>query len=484
MSEVFIEYNIGKNDYPHIPENYYPYGYQCKYTEDIRDESGEIGRNVYFYPPHEKEVLQIFKLQDGDEEEFSLIKEEDNGESFELMSGEMVNGILEGYCKIYEPDSGLVFEGNWSNNKRCGTCIEYDYECVSFQGNYRNDKRNGYGWEYDQNELQREGVWIDGVYQQVYSIVWEENFVGVGLGMHISLKDNDTYITTVQWEEGKCNGRALTYSKNENRVIQERVYMHGDDIDVVPISQPASRSGVLTLKNGCVWKGEISLDMACGEGSLYSPDGTLLYSGGMFRNRRFGRGKSFYPNGQVSFEGLWSEDVRMGNGRAWSESGELQQEGVWVNDAFAERVLSVPNDADCVRSTVMLRELSIGENALNEVVEVDFRRYALLERVRIGANSLKEVSELNFSNLQRLRSLEIGEDACTLCARLISPLQAPKDRLDLQAKSLSLNEGRVREEMKRMVISNCPALETVVLEKNACSDFLICTIEGEREERV
>ena len=222
-------------------------------------------KNVYFLPPHEKEVLQIYNYGEGDLEEFSLVEEQENGESFVLMTGEMMDGVLEGYCQIFEPDKGLVFEGNWSNNMRCGTCVEYDYECVSFQGNYRNDKRNGYGWEYDQDELQREGVWIDGVYQQAYRIVWEENFVGVGLGMHITLTDNDTHITTVRWEDGKCNGRALTYSKNENRVIQERVYMHGDDIDVVPISQPAARRGVLKFPNGSTWEGDISLDAACGE---------------------------------------------------------------------------------------------------------------------------------------------------------------------------------------------------------------------------
>ena len=439
-------------------------------------------KNVYFLPPHEKEVLQIYNYGEGDLEEFSLVEEQENGESFVLMTGEMMDGVLEGYCQIFEPDKGLVFEGNWSNNMRCGTCVEYDYECVSFQGNYRNDKRNGYGWEYDQDELQREGVWIDGVYQQAYRIVWEENFVGVGLGMHITLTDNDTHITTVRWEDGKCNGRALTYSKNENRVIQERVYMHGDDIDVVPISQPAARRGVLNFPNGSTWEGDISLDAACGEGSLFSPEGTLLYRGGMFRNRRFGRGTSFHPNGKPAFEGLWSEDVRMGDGRSFTERGEVEKEGVWVDDAFAERVLDVPSGTDAVRCTVLLRELSVGDNALNEVVELDFRRFALLERVRIGANSLKELGELNFSNLQRLRSVEIGEDACTLCARLISPLHAPKERQDLQAKSLSLNEGRVREEMKRMVIANCPALESVVLERNACSDFLNCTIEGGRGE--
>lgn len=428
-------------------------------------------------------MLQIFQVGEGGLQEFSLQKEEENGESFELMTGEMIDGVLEGYCQIYEPGRGLVFEGNWSNNMRCGTCIEYDYECVSFQGNYRNDKRNGYGWEYDQNELQREGVWIDGVYQQTYRIVWEENFVGVGLGMNISLADDDTYITTVRWEDGKCNGRALTYSQKANRVVQERVYMHGDDIDTVPISQPAAQPGELKLPDGTVWKGDVSQGMACGEGALFSAEGALLYRGGMFRNRRFGRGTSFFASGRPRFEGLWSEGVRMGDGRELSEAGEVEREGVWVDDQFAERVLAVPSGADFVRCTALLRELRIGENALNEVVELDFREFALLERVEIGANSLKEVGELNFSNLQRLRRLAIGEDACTLCARLISPLHAPKERTDLRAKSLSLNEGRVREEMKRLVIANCPALESVVLERNACSDFLSCTIEGGRGAR-
>lgn len=408
---------------------------------------------------------------------FSLLQYS-NGAVNTLMKGEMVNGLVDGYCQIYDPDGELIFEGTWSEGKRNGTCIEYEYGSVSFQGTYRNDKRNGYGWEYHENELQREGEWVDGVYQQVYKLVWEDNFVGSGLGMCISSND-DLLITTVRWEDGKCNGQAFTYSKKENRVIQGRLYMHGDDIDVSPIAPPTLTDGVVRLPDGTTWKGTVSLDVAMGEGEIYSADNHLVYRGSMFRNSRYGHGISYHANGKPCYDGLWSNNVRMGDGKEYDENGELLKEGVWINDEFAVDELNVPNGAEFVHSTVMLRRFIIGDDALNSIIEVDFQQYSLLEVFEVGNRSLQEVTELNFSNLQQLRTIRIGEDSCTLCVRIVSPMTVAKENIALRAKTLSMNENRVREEMKRMVITNCPLLESVVLERNACSDFLSFVIEGD-----
>ena len=431
---------------------------------------------IHFKSPHQKEYLVIQSLDGKRTGHFTLYIEGDE-EPFALMIGEFVNGRIEGYCEVYDEEKGKVFEGTWVDGKRCGTCIECDFGNVSFQGAYRNDKRNGYGWEYHNNELQREGIWVDGVYQTTYFITKQVNFSNSGLGMTITRKDNDLQIITCPWEENRPNGKAYAYSVQQNKVTKSLLYLHGDAIEDIDDNLPTSFStGTLVFPSNCYWKGSIANGEACGEGSLFSPDGQLLYKGTMFRNMRYGTGQS-YVNGQLEYDGMWSFDVRMGNGTSFVH-GKPHEQGVFIDDMFAYPTLDLQTRRDPLLTHVLLRVFRIGDHLLNDIVEIDFTQLALLEELAIGDESLKELNELNVTGLQCLRSLQVGRNALTQCITLLSPANLAKDKKELVGRTISNNEQRIRAEMKRFVVARCPALQSIVLKQGACSDFYACVIEG------
>ena len=427
------------------------------------------------------DVLECTVLNGALNGRFALYSEE-NGESYIQMEGTMENGKINGVCEIFDQYKGKIFEGTWEDGKRCGTCIEYEFGNVSFQGSYCNDKRNGYGWEYHDNELQREGEWRNGVYQQTYEITNQVNFVDSGLGMIISDVEGEFLITCVPWEDSKKNGKAFTYSRKEKRVVQERLYMQGDEIDrvIIPFSVPTK--GSLVLENGLKWEGEILNGTCNGEGRLTDPKGNVVYEGSMFRNMRYGVGTSFVQ-GKKEYEGMWQMDTKMGDATQFARDGSVVKKGLWIDGRFAEPEVCVMNDEASVFSSVMMKSFVVGDGVLNDLVEITFPRFSLLESICIGKDSLKELSEMNLCGLQKLKSLTIGANSVTLCINVLSPIMV-KNQPDLVAKTISTNENRIRVEMKSLVISDCPELESIILKQGVCSDFFVFSLENLPKLRV
>lgn len=458
---------------------YYPYGYEedensrSRWREDHEAE-------VHFKAPHMDDILYC-NVVNGELNGPFVLQSVENGETYTQMTGTMENGIINGVCEIFDPYKGKIFEGTWEDGKRCGTCIEYEFGNVSFQGAYANDKRNGYGWEYHDNELQREGEWRNGVYQQTYEITNQVNFVDSGLGMIISDVDGEFLITCVPWEDNKKNGKAFTYSRKEGRVVQERLYMQGDEIDRVIIPYAAPTKGSLTLENGLKWEGEVLNGMCNGDGRLTDAAGNVVYEGSMFRNMRYGSGTSFVQ-GRKEYEGMWQMDTKMGDATQLASDGSATT-GVWIDGCFAEPEVRVMSDDASVFSSVMMKRLVVGDNVLNDFVEIAFPRFSLLESISIGSESLKELSEMNLCGLQKLRSITIGPNSVTLCINVLSPIMV-KNQPELVAKTISNNENRIRVEMKSLVISDCPELETILLKQGVCSDFFVFTVENLPKLRV
>lgn len=125
-----------------------------------------------------------------------------------------------------------------------------------------------------------------------------------------------------------------------------------------------------------------------------------------------------------------------------------------------------------------MRVIHIGDNLLNDIVEINFNDYSLLEELTIGENSLKELSELSLKELLCLRSVEIGRNSLTQCITFLNPANLPSDKKDLVGRTISNNEQRIRAEMKSFTISHCGSLESIILRQGACSDFYSCIIEG------
>ena len=431
---------------------------------------------IRFSAPHKREYLSIQTLTGNRTGHFILFIEGDE-EPFALMVGELVNGKIEGFCEVFDQEKGKVFEGTWIEGKRCGTCIEYEFGNVSFQGAYRNDKRNGYGWEYHNNELQREGIWKDGVYQTTYYITKQINFVSTGLGMTVIRQNGDLIVVSSPWEDNKANGKAYAYNMTTNKVVHSLLYIHGDaieDVEDVPIS---SGTGTVTFANGLVWEGSIADGQANGKGILKSGS-SVVYEGSMFKNMRYGIGKSFYANGNVEYEGMWSYDSRMGDGKYYDENGNIINSGVFIDNVYAFPNLILNTNEEFLLTHVLLRVIHIGDNLLNDIVEINFNDYSLLEELTIGENSLKELSELSLKELLCLRSVEIGRNSLTQCITFLNPANLPSDKKDLVGRTISNNEQRIRAEMKSFTISHCGSLESIILRQGACSDFYSCIIEG------
>ena len=258
--------------------------------------------------------------------------------------------------------------------------------------------------------------------------------------------------------------------------------MQGDEIDRATLAPLATTKGKLALSNGLLWDGDVANGMCNGEGVLSTPSGEVVYKGSMFRNMRYGDGTSFVK-GKKEYEGMWQMDAKMGDGTQFNEKGEVEKKGVWINDHFAESKLVIMNDDASIFSNVLMTEFTVGDNLLNDIVDISFPRYSLLETITIGHDSLKELSELNLRGLQKLRSLAIGENSVTLCINVLSPILL-KNQPELLAKTISNNENRIRAEMKSLVIADCPLLESVVLKRGVCSDFFVFTLENVPKLRV
>ena len=427
----------------------------------------------------------VIQSYDGDRTGNFVLYTEDTEGPFALMVGNMNNGLVEGFCEIFAINEGKIFEGEWENGKRNGSCVEYEFGNVSFQGAYRNDLRNGYGWEYHNNELQREGMWVNGEYQITYCITNQVNFSSTGLGMTITRKGDDLMVITTPWEDNKANGFGYAYSMKQKEVVQSYLYLLGDGVENTDgHSLPTSfTQGIIQLEGGYVWEGSISRNCANGLGVLRSPEGSILYEGRMLDNMRYGLGKSFFPNGKVEYDGMWAFNRKMGNGAEYDEFGNVKNSGVFIDNRFAYPKLHLTSNQEDLVTHMLLREFVIGDNLLNDVVEIDFTEYALLEKLVIGNNSLKELSQFSVKGLQCLQLIDIGRHSLTQCVCVLSPINLTEEqkKMGYIGRTITQNETRIRAEMKKMTISGCPLLERVTLKQGACSDFFECVIEGKVE---
>lgn len=87
---------------------------------------------------------------------------------------------------------------------------------------------------------------------------------------------------------------------------------------------------------------------------------------------------------------------------------------------------------------------------------------------------------MNLNSLSLLKRVKIGDDSLTLCIKCLSPSTLPLElrQKGYQGKTISMNENRIKSEMKKLSIMNCTSLESVKLGNNTCSDFYSIVIES------
>ena len=70
------------------------------------------------------------------------------------------------------------------------------------------------------------------------------------------------------------------------------------------LSFASSPSGMLkNLSNGFYFEGEVNIgESPHGNGSIFYPNGLVLYQGQFFRGKPEGQGEQFYPNGALEYQ--------------------------------------------------------------------------------------------------------------------------------------------------------------------------------------
>ena len=162
-------------------------GYGKEYNQDnkLKYEGEYINGKLWNGKGFNINGIKVFEIINGN----GKVKEYDyNGKL--LFEGEYLNGEINGKGKEYDIiDGKLEYEGEYLYNKKwngkgydengniiyelnngTGKGKEYNYYGkLIFEGEYSNDKRNGRGYEYDNNgNLLHKGLYINGKRKAIY----------------------------------------------------------------------------------------------------------------------------------------------------------------------------------------------------------------------------------------------------------------------------------------------------------------------------
>ena len=182
-----------------------------------------------------------------------------DGDTFNY-TGEMKNGIREGFGRTTDTDGITLYEGEYKNDKRDGFgAHHYRSGAVSYIGDFKNDERHGFG---------------------------------------VSFRENDHALHVSRWIDGKPEGYAALFDPNGTMRYAGKI-LNGQ-------KQGAGIS--IDTENDTVFIAKYENNEPTGQGALFAGDGTLLYAGGWLDGKRHGHGTEFDRNGDVIFSGEWKKD--------------------------------------------------------------------------------------------------------------------------------------------------------------------------------
>ncbi|RLN58883.1 hypothetical protein BBJ29_000187 [Phytophthora kernoviae] len=249
--------------------------------------------------------------------------------------------------------NGDEYDGDWRDDQRCGQGVmRYAKSHDMYAGQWENDQRHGYGiYEYNVPDAQDRHKTPAGGPQQRQPKKYEGQWVqdqkhGAGtLTYSDGTKLVGTWINGVLDSREKC--RLEGYDDGHNGVCsyvgEVRDGMpHGQGESIHPISGEVyvgswvagqrCGSGVVTLRDGSVYRGEWRNGCRNGFGVFDDVRTRAHYDGKWVGGARCGRGVCKYANGCL-YEGDWLDDVRHGTGRYTLADGSCY-DGAWQNDNF------------------------------------------------------------------------------------------------------------------------------------------------------
>lgn len=217
---------------------------------------------------------------DGYGEKFELIHNVHSNSDMEtsqcVYRGEFKNGLPDGEGKEYRYDAQYTFEK---------PDMESPY--LHYEGKFSEGMYCGYGTLYE----------IDSKYSGVFS---EGKYNGYGEEWYLNSSDKKVYLFNATYLDGKLHGSGKQYWPNGQLMF-----------------------------NGTYEVGDAS------SGTLYSENGSIIYTGDWSNGKYSGKGILYWDNGNEHYNGDWEEGMRSGSGISYRENGTKEYEGGWNEDLFS-----------------------------------------------------------------------------------------------------------------------------------------------------
>lgn len=162
-----------------------------------------------------------------------------------------------------------------------------------------------------------------------------------------------------------------------------------------------------------------------------------VYEGTMIGWKRMGYGTS-YSNDRKIYQGDFLDDKRCGIGKSFDDHGVIFRQGYWYNDEWK------PTNLICIDPVdPLLRSLVLDSS--NDPEILNLTGFQTAEEIRVKKDKFETVNVVTISNLRNLRRLHFEESSCTMV-------------------------GYSRPD-RRLCVSDCPSLESIVMEKYCFSDY-------------
>lgn len=287
-----------------------------------------------------------------------------------------------------------------------------------------------------------------------------------------------------QWINGSPSHKGFLYNRRTSCILgvifsENEFHLFSTD------DSPAY--DVLDKDNGERWEGMSYQGSPCGFGEYYDQFSRLVYRGMCMDYEWEGHGTLFYPDLGVSVmdrEGWWCHGV-LRQGSVYDRRGSLVVSGVFCNGVcMPSQSLYLQGRIGLDDTHCYVEELTIGDNSLNEVTEMNLDLFRRLRVFTVGRFSLQHCNYLYIAHLHHLQQITVGCDSFSELGRDLSLLLSEMNStinlkkccriIDLPVlSSLSFDCGSFSD-YSCLTISNTPSLKRMSLGKVghiSCSFF-------------
>ena len=169
--------------------------------------------------------------------------------------------------------------------------------------------------------------------------------------------------------------------------------------------------GTTLDRNGNSFEGNISNNKPYGWGVLYDKNHNRIFEGFRVGENSSCFGRSYYPeNQQMCYEGEYCNGKRWGRGIEYDKKGTIVFDGEWLNDERLNREVKITSHDDLFHTHI--EELTITNGMCNEEdwTVLDMTAFSLLRHVTIGDDCFDKVHVMKIADLAQLEDVTIGKN--------------------------------------------------------------------------